>query len=58
MIAPFLPLFVTICNNLQMKCLQYWVDNGSSEYTGIFVTTVKEDVFRDYTVRIFNINEV
>ena len=41
-----------------MKCLQYWVDNGSSEYTGIFVTTVKEDVFRDYTVRIFNINEV
>ncbi|XP_071800236.1 receptor-type tyrosine-protein phosphatase mu-like [Asterias amurensis] len=42
----------------KMKCLQYWVDNGSSEYTGIFVTTVKEDVFRDYTVRIFNINEV
>ena len=41
-----------------MKCLQYWVDNGASEYTGIFVTTVKKDVFRDYTVRIFSINEV
>ncbi len=42
----------------KMKCLQYWADKGSSEYTGILVTTVKEHVFLNYTVRIFNISEV
>ncbi|XP_033636915.1 receptor-type tyrosine-protein phosphatase T-like isoform X2 [Asterias rubens] len=41
----------------KMKCLKYWTDNGSAEYTGIQVTTVREDVYLDYTVRLFDICE-
>ena len=42
----------------KVKCLQYWADSESNTYSDIVVTTVKEDIFLDYTIRVFHINEV
>ena len=42
----------------QTKCLQYWSNDGPTTYSDILVTTEKEDVFLDYTVRSFRITKV
>ncbi|XP_038066691.1 receptor-type tyrosine-protein phosphatase mu-like [Patiria miniata] len=44
--------------NGKMKCLQYWADTGSTILSGIVVTTDKEEVFLDYTIRNFSIHPV
>ncbi|XP_038066690.1 tyrosine-protein phosphatase 99A-like [Patiria miniata] len=44
--------------NGKRKCLQYWADTGSTTISGIVVTTDKEDVFLDYTIRNFSIHQV
>ncbi|XP_022109752.1 receptor-type tyrosine-protein phosphatase kappa-like isoform X2 [Acanthaster planci] len=44
--------------NGKVKCLQYWADTGSTTISDIVVTTDKEDVFLDYTIRNFCIHEV
>ncbi|XP_038066685.1 receptor-type tyrosine-protein phosphatase F-like [Patiria miniata] len=44
--------------NGKMKCLQYWADTRSTTISDIVVTTDKEEVFLDYTIRNFSIHQV
>ncbi|XP_038052730.1 uncharacterized protein LOC119725398 [Patiria miniata] len=45
--------------NGEVKCHHYWPDTGFKTYSDIAVSTVeKEDVFLDYTIRVFQINKV
>ncbi|XP_038052727.1 uncharacterized protein LOC119725395 [Patiria miniata] len=44
--------------NGEVNCHQYWPDTGIKTYSDIAVSTEKEDVFLDYTIRAFRIDKV
>ncbi|XP_022097252.1 receptor-type tyrosine-protein phosphatase alpha-like [Acanthaster planci] len=44
--------------NGKTKCMQYWDDTGPVTYADMIVTTVKEEVFLDYTLRDFYIHQI
>ncbi|XP_022097247.1 receptor-type tyrosine-protein phosphatase delta-like [Acanthaster planci] len=44
--------------NGKVKCMRYWADTGTASYADIVVTTDKEEVFLDYTIRDFSIHQV
>ena len=42
----------------QMKCVQYWPDEGTHQYGRVIVTSRDKEIFSDFVIRIFEIKQV
>ena len=43
---------------LQVKCLQYWPDDGSQQYADIQVELVSVEEYTDFKIRKFKASQV
>ena len=46
------------CRELQMKCIQYWPDEGSLAFGKVVVSLKETEPFSDFVIRTFVVTKV